>query len=61
MNVSPPLSQQVKIVQRVFTNAQERIFIPERADGRPRTVRMELSREPLKQKPAQEAPKEDKH
>lgn len=53
--------QQAKIVERVFTNAQERIFIPERADGRPRTVRMELSREPLKQKPAPEAPKEDKH
>jgi membrane protease subunit HflK len=53
--------QQAKIVQRVFTNAQERIFIPERADGRPRTIRMELSREPLKQKPAPEAPKEDKH
>ena len=56
MKVSSQLSQQAKIVHHVFTNAQERIFIPERADGRPRTVRLELSREPLKQKLNPEPP-----
>lgn len=52
---------QAEAVQRVFTNAQERLFIPARADGRPRTMRLDLTREPLKQKPAPEPVKEDKH
>jgi membrane protease subunit HflK len=39
-------------VQRVFTNAQERIFLPARADGKSRTLRLDLSREPLKPPPA---------
>ena len=52
---------QSEAVQRVFTNAQERLFIPARADGRPRTMRLDLTREPLKQKPAPEPAKEDKH
>jgi hypothetical protein len=50
MNVSSQLNSHANIALRVFANAQERIFIPERADGRPRTVRLELSREPLKPK-----------
>jgi modulator of FtsH protease HflK len=35
-------------LQRVFTNAQEKFYVPYRADGRPRELRLQLSREPLK-------------
>ena len=52
---------QAETVQRVFTNAQERIYIAGRADGRPRTLRLDLSREPAKQKPAPEPVKGDGH
>ena len=47
--------------QRVFANAQERMYWADRGDGKSRTLRLDLSREPLKQKPAPEAPREDKH
>lgn len=50
-------------VQRVFTNAQERIFLPARADGKSRTLRLDLSREPLRP-PAAPAPnqtRQDRH
>ena len=52
---------QAEVAQRVFTNAQERIFLPARADGKSRTLRLDLSREPLKPTPPPAAPKEDKH
>lgn len=48
-------------VQQVFTNAEERIYLPSREDGRPRTLWLPLSRAPLKPKPAPEPVKEDKH
>ena len=51
--------RQAEIMQRVITNAQERIYIPARADGRPRTLRLDLSREPVKPKPAPEPPREE--
>jgi len=35
-------------MQRVLTNAQEKFFVPSRADGRPRELRLQLSREPMK-------------
>jgi membrane protease subunit HflK len=53
--------RQADAVSRVFTNAQERIYLPARADGGPRTLRLDLSREPAKTRSAPEAPKEDKH
>lgn len=37
----------VEAVQQVLTNAQEKFFIPKRADGKPRELRLELSRQPL--------------
>ena len=52
---------QAETAQRVFTNAQERIFIPARADGKRRTLRLDLSREPLKPAPPPVAATEDKH
>ncbi|HTD68238.1 MAG TPA: hypothetical protein VK846_17070, partial [Candidatus Limnocylindria bacterium] len=52
---------QSKVAQNVFANAQERIYLPDRLDGKSRTLRLDLSREPLKQKPAPEAPKGDGH
>jgi membrane protease subunit HflK len=53
--------RQAEIVQRVLTNAQERIFLPSRADGKSRELRLQLSREPQKAKAAPEAPKDDHH
>lgn len=38
---------------RVLTNAQEKFFLPDRNDGKPRELRLQLSREP--QKPKTEA------
>jgi membrane protease subunit HflK len=52
---------QSEVAQRVFTNAQERIFLPARADGKSRTLRLDLSREPLKPTPPPAAPREDRH
>lgn len=43
--------QQTEVLRRVFTNAQEKIFVSSRADGKPRELRVQLSREP--QKPSQ--------
>jgi membrane protease subunit HflK len=51
--------RQAAAVQRVLTNAQERIYLPSRADGKPRTLRLDLNREPQKPKPAPEPPKEE--
>ena len=35
---------------QVLTNAQEKWYIPERADGKPWELRLQLSREPQMQK-----------
>jgi len=40
----------VKVMGRVLTNVNDRIFLPDRADGQPREVRLLLNREPLKPK-----------
>ncbi len=45
------LQQQTEVLQRVLTNAQEKIVLPTRADGQPRELRLQLSREPQKVKP----------
>ncbi|HEY6169058.1 MAG TPA: SPFH domain-containing protein, partial [Verrucomicrobiae bacterium] len=41
-------------MQRVLTNAQDKFFLPVRADGQPRELRIQLNREPQRPK-AQEA------
>ena len=52
---------QAETAQRVFANAQERMYWADRGDGKSRTLRLDLSREPLKTKAAPEPVKEDKH
>jgi membrane protease subunit HflK len=54
---SPNLFVQQRLVETlgsVFTNAQDKIFLPERADGQSRELRLLLNREP--QKPKTETP-----
>ena len=40
--------QQTEAVRRTLTNAQEKIFVSARGDGKPREMRLQLSREPQK-------------
>jgi hypothetical protein len=37
---------------RVLTNVQDKIFLPQRADGKSRQLRLLLNREPVTPKPA---------
>ena len=41
-----------QVLSRVLTNAQDKIFLPERADGKSRELRLLLNREPVTPKPA---------
>jgi hypothetical protein len=34
----------------VLTNVQDKIFLPQRGDGKPRELRLQLNREPLQSK-----------
>lgn len=38
--------RQTVALQRVMTNAQDKFFLPNRADGQPRELRLQLNREP---------------
>jgi membrane protease subunit HflK len=38
----------VKVMGRVLTNVSDRIYLPDRADGQPRELRLLLNREPLR-------------
>ncbi|MGB7748738.1 MAG: protease modulator HflK [Verrucomicrobiia bacterium] len=52
---NPSLFAQVTLVQAmgpILTNVQDKIFLPERADGKPRELRLMLNREPPEPKPA---------
>ena len=49
-----------EVLQRVLTNAQDRIVLSHRADGKPREVRLQLNREPPVPKSA-EAPAQEEH
>ncbi|MBA4149139.1 MAG: protease modulator HflK [Verrucomicrobia bacterium] len=40
--------RQAEVLQRVMMNAQEKIYIPSRADGQKRELRLQLNREPQK-------------
>jgi membrane protease subunit HflK len=42
----------VQAMGQAFTNVQDKIFLPQRADGKPREVRLMLNREPPQPKPA---------
>jgi len=52
---NPGLFEQMTFVQamgQVFTNVQDKIYLPQRADGKPRELRLQLNREPPQPKPA---------
>ena len=53
--LNPDLFAQMTFVQamgHVFTNVQDKIYLPQRADGQPRELRLMLNREPPEPKPA---------
>ena len=53
--VNPSLFVQQTFVQAMetaFTNVQDKIYLPQRADGKPRELRLMLNREPPEPKPA---------
>lgn len=53
--LNPSLFAQQTLVQtmgQVLTNVQDKIFLPQRADGKPRELRLQLNREPPQPKPA---------
>lgn len=41
----------VKAMESAFTNVQDKFYLPQRADGKPREVRLQLNREPPQPKP----------
>ena len=41
----------VQAMSQVFTNVQDKIYLPQRADGKPRELRLQLNREPPQPKP----------
>ena len=41
-----------KVLAEVLTNVQDKIFLPQRADGKPREMRLMLNREPPQPKSA---------
>jgi modulator of FtsH protease HflK len=52
---NPELFVQQTLVQAmgpILTNVQDKIFLPQRADGKPRELRLQLNREPPRPKPA---------
>jgi membrane protease subunit HflK len=56
---NPGLFAQVTLVQmmgQALTNVQDKWFLPERADGQPRELRLLLNREPPEQKTAAQSP-----
>lgn len=42
----------VSAVEQAFTNVEDKIYLPQRADGKPRELRLQLNREPPQPKPA---------
>jgi membrane protease subunit HflK len=53
--LNPDLFEQmtfVSAVEQAFTNVQDKIYLPSRADGKPRELRLMLNREPPQPKPA---------
>ena len=49
--LNPNLFAQQRLAEtlsRVLTNVQDKIFLPQRADGKTRELRLQLNREPLR-------------
>jgi membrane protease subunit HflK len=46
----------VQTMEQAFTNVQDKIYLPQRADGKPRELRLMLNREPPEPKPAAQNP-----
>ena len=42
----------VQAMGQVLTNVQDKFYLPQRADGKPRELRLQLNREPPQPKPA---------
>jgi modulator of FtsH protease HflK len=42
----------VRAMASAFTNVQDKFYLPQRADGKPREIRLQLNREPPQPKPA---------
>jgi membrane protease subunit HflK len=42
----------VQAMSQAFTNVQDKFYLPQRADGKPRELRLQLNREPPEPKPA---------
>ena len=56
---NPDLFVQQTFVQamgQAFTNVQDKFYLPQRADGKPRELRLQLNREPPRPKPVQVNP-----
>src|SRR5439155_5053009 len=53
--------RQIEVLQRVLTNAQDRIVLSHRVDGKPRELRLQINREPPAPKPAEAPAQEDHH
>ena len=53
--------RQNEVLQRVLTNAQDRIVLSRRADGKPREVRLQINREPPVPKAVETPGREDHH
>jgi membrane protease subunit HflK len=52
---------QVEVLQRLMTNVQDKLVLPEPIDGKPVELRLELNREPPKPKPVEPPNAGDKH
>jgi membrane protease subunit HflK len=46
----------VQAMGQAFTNVQDKFYLPQRADGKPRELRLQLNREPPQPKPASANP-----
>lgn len=53
--------RQNEVLQRVLTNAQDRIVLSHRVDGKPRELRLQINREPQVPKSAEAPAQEDHH
>jgi membrane protease subunit HflK len=52
---------QIEVLQRLMTNVQDKLVLPEPVQGRPVELRLELNREPLRPKPVETPNAEEKH
>ena len=63
-NSNPELfirQHQTEALQRTLANAQEKFVLPDRVNGKPLELRLQVNREPQKQKTAEQPAETDKH